>query len=361
MKQLRPLVAAVSAVLFVAGTMSISLWGSEPDLHAIPEVTEHSDAVHDVETPAMGSGDGALLLVSVPTTPVVDQLPTADTEAEAPGEDTTVLNVPSAIPTETLDLVDVDGGKLLAQPVRGRFTSRFGMRFHPVLRVWKPHTGLDFAAPCGAPVGASAPGTVIGTGWAGGNGVQVKIDHGRIAGHHVVTTYNHLSSVAVTVGQRVTTHQGVGRVGNTGYSTGCHLHFEVIVDGTFQNPEAWLNGVPAVDASFAATPSTLPTPASTAPKGSSTTPAPVTSTKPAPPGPAPSTSAPRTSSQSGSASPSAPATSRTPSPSPSVSESATKPSAEPSTGPGDSARPSQGRETGDATPSGHGTNGTTSR
>ncbi|MDO5067834.1 MAG: M23 family metallopeptidase [Propionibacteriaceae bacterium] len=335
LKQFRPLVAAVSAVLFIAGAMSIALWGTEPGLRAVPEVAAQpaERSSRSQERAPMGSGDGALLMVAAPTMAAVDQLPIAPDQAEAPGEDTTVLNVPSAIPTEVLDQVDADGGKLLSQPVRGRITSRFGMRFHPVLHVWKLHTGLDFAAPCGAPVGASAPGRVTRTGWAGGNGVQVRVDHGQIAGHHVVTTYNHLSSVAVTVGQQVTTHQGVGRIGNTGYSTGCHLHFEVIVDGKFQNPESWLNGVPAVDASFAAPPSTLPVPASSAPKAP-VSPSASASTKPAPsPSVSSSPSARPTQRSSAPRTPTptpGPSASRTPSPTPSPSRSEQEPSPAPS-------------------------------
>ncbi|MDO5677223.1 MAG: peptidoglycan DD-metalloendopeptidase family protein, partial [Propionibacteriaceae bacterium] len=154
---------------------------------------------------------------------------------------------PATIATSTVEAVGkVEAGALLSMPVKGRATSKFGMRFHPVIRVYKLHTGHDWAAPCGTPVGAAAPGTVVQTGWAGGNGVQVKIDHGMLKGHRVVTTYNHLSSIGVKVGQKVTALQGVGRVGNTGYSTGCHLHFEVIVNGQFTDPIPWLNGEPTV-------------------------------------------------------------------------------------------------------------------
>ena len=152
---------------------------------------------------------------------------------------------PATIATASVEAVEAVEGKKgahLAQPVKGRSTSRFGMRFHPVLRVYKLHTGHDWAAPCGTPVGAAAAGTVVRTGWAGGNGVQVKIDHGTINGYRVVTTYNHLSSIGVKVGQQVDSLQGVGRVGNTGYSTGCHLHFELIVNGQFTDPIPWLNG-----------------------------------------------------------------------------------------------------------------------
>ena len=134
--------------------------------------------------------------------------------------------------------VGAETGRLLTMPVNGRSTSRFGMRFHPVLRVWKLHTGHDWAAPCGAPVGAAATGVVTRAGWAGGNGIQVRIDHGQIAGRHVVTTYNHLSAIGVRVGQEVVTGQGVGRIGTTGYSTGCHLHLMVWLNGKVVNPMA---------------------------------------------------------------------------------------------------------------------------
>lgn len=152
-----------------------------------------------------------------------------------------------SIGKETLRPVGVaDADALLTRPVIGRKSSPFGIRLHPVLGIWKLHTGLDWAAPCGTPVGAAAQGTVVRVGWAGGNGVQVKVDHGVLKGHRIVTTYNHLSSVAVQVGDSVAALDGVGRVGSTGYSTGCHLHFEVIADGQFTDPESWLNGNPVV-------------------------------------------------------------------------------------------------------------------
>ncbi|MDO5735323.1 MAG: M23 family metallopeptidase, partial [Propionibacteriaceae bacterium] len=226
-----------------------------------------------------------LLPVARTSTTVTEQSSALE---EAPGEDTNVLTVPSSVPTAAIPSVKPGTGTLLSMPVQGRKTSRFGMRFHPIRHVWKLHSGLDLAAPCGTPVGAAAPGTVTRTGWAGGNGIQVKIDHGMIGGHRVVTTYNHLSAIGVNVGQTVTAHQGVGRVGSTGYSTGCHLHFEVIADGNFTNPEPWLSGSTVV-VDTTGMGYKQPPPGSTAPLPS----APVASPSPsASPVPSPATSAP---------------------------------------------------------------------
>lgn len=98
------------------------------------------------------------------------------------------------------------------------------------------HTGLDFAAPSGTPVKAAASGTVSSTGYKGGYGNQIVINHGG----GVKTTYSHLSSIGVSPGQKVSTGDQIGKVGSTGNSTGSHLHFEVKQNGKFVDPEAWL-------------------------------------------------------------------------------------------------------------------------
>lgn len=258
----------------------------ERSTEPLPLVTETPTA--PVGRPLFGNSGPAV------ATPPSDA-PSPDDEA-APGEDTTDLTVPTSIPTETIPSVTPEPGGRLARPVNGPVTSRFGMRLHPVLKVWKLHTGIDFAADCGTPVGAAAPGTVVSTGWAGGNGVQVRVDHGVIAGHRLVTTYNHLSVVGVTTGQHVDVHQGLGRVGSTGYSTACHLHFEVIVDGEFQDPGPWLTSDPAV-VSEPATPTEVPTPidpgtSTTAPPTSGPVPLPTTTTPPTTPPSSPGTPPP---------------------------------------------------------------------
>lgn len=143
--------------------------------------------------------------------------------------------------SEDPNLVKVEGDGVFAMPVSGRPTSPFGMRLHPILGVYKLHTGQDFAAPCGTPVGAAESGVVTFVGWAGGNGYMVSVAHGSHKGfRNVVTNYGHLSTSAVKVGDKVSRHQAIGRVGNTGYSTGCHLHFEVKADDKWTDPMSWL-------------------------------------------------------------------------------------------------------------------------
>ncbi|MDO5092312.1 MAG: M23 family metallopeptidase [Propionibacteriaceae bacterium] len=285
--------AAVTAVVVVGGAMTLALLKPPPERNTepLPLVTETPTA--PVGRPLFGNSGPAV------ATPPSDA-PSPEDEV-APGEDTSDLVIPTSIPTETIPSVTAEPGGRLARPVNGPITSRFGMRFHPVLKVWKLHTGLDFAADCGTPVGAAAPGTVVSTGWAGGNGVQVRVDHGVINGHRVVTTYNHLSVVGVTTGQHVDVHQGLGRVGSTGYSTACHLHFEVIVDGDFQDPEPWLTNDPVV-VSESATPTEVPTPidpstSTTAPPTSDPVPLPTATppnTTPPTTQPPPATSTPPT-------------------------------------------------------------------
>lgn len=124
----------------------------------------------------------------------------------------------------------------LIHPARAPITSPYGMRVHPVTGVYKLHSGTDFGASCGAGVVAAAAGTVEETGYAGAYGNRITISHGTVADTDVTTTYNHLSKIDVSPGQTVAAGDRIGRVGTTGSSTGCHLHFEVLIDGQFTDP-----------------------------------------------------------------------------------------------------------------------------
>jgi murein DD-endopeptidase MepM/ murein hydrolase activator NlpD len=117
-------------------------------------------------------------------------------------------------------------------PARGVLTSGFGYRWHPIFRIRRMHTGIDIAAPRGTPVMAAASGGVLYTGWFGGYGKIVVLDHGG----GVSTLYGHLSAILVPKGRRVTRGQVIGRVGSTGYSTGPHVHFEVRINGRPVDP-----------------------------------------------------------------------------------------------------------------------------
>lgn len=115
-----------------------------------------------------------------------------------------------------------------------RITSKFGRRFHPVLKTMKLHAGVDYGAPTGTPVLAAADGKVIHAGWKGANGKLVSIKHAN----GYVTHYAHLSKIerGVKRGARVKQKQQIGRVGTTGRSTGPHLHYGMKKDGRNINP-----------------------------------------------------------------------------------------------------------------------------
>lgn len=124
------------------------------------------------------------------------------------------------------------------KPVIGEveFTSGFGVRSDPFLGRPAMHTGLDFRAAMGDPVRVTANGKVASSGWAGGYGRMVEIDHGN----GLSTRYGHLSEINVKVGDVVKIGQVIGAVGSTGRSTGPHLHYETRIDGEAVDPQKFL-------------------------------------------------------------------------------------------------------------------------
>ena len=121
-------------------------------------------------------------------------------------------------------------------PCRGEITSYFGWRTHPIFGTTKYHSGMDIAVDYGTPILAADSGTVIYSGWLGGYGYAVMIDHGS----GLVTLYAHNQSLNVYEGQYVTKGTCIAYAGSTGYSTGPHCHFEVRLHGEVTEPLNYL-------------------------------------------------------------------------------------------------------------------------
>ncbi|WP_210496094.1 M23 family metallopeptidase [Microvirga antarctica] len=139
----------------------------------------------------------------------------------------------------TIDFFDEAGRSLkkflLRKPIsEGILRSGFGSRYHPILGYSRPHTGVDWANRIGTPILAAGNGTIIKAEWDSGYGRRVELQHTN----GYVTAYSHMSGFGkgVTPGTRVKQGQVIGYLGNTGLSTGPHLHYEVIINGSFVDP-----------------------------------------------------------------------------------------------------------------------------
>jgi murein DD-endopeptidase MepM/ murein hydrolase activator NlpD len=122
-----------------------------------------------------------------------------------------------------------------SRPSAGYISSGFGYRYHPIYHRWMLHSGTDIAGQgCGAPIHAAHSGRVVYAGWNGTLGNYVQIDHGDGSS----SGYGHIISggILVRYGQWVSAGQVIARVGSTGASTGCHVHFIIRVHGQLTNP-----------------------------------------------------------------------------------------------------------------------------
>jgi hypothetical protein len=145
--------------------------------------------------------------------------------------------------TDVIDLAKAKGEMLACipsiKPVRSDKLARsvnglsgFGYRIHPIYKVRKMHSGIDFTAPRGTPIQATGNGTIVKAGRGSGYGNRVVIDHG----YGYETLYAHMNRIDVKVGQKVTRGEVIGLVGSTGASTAPHCHYEVKVKGKKVNP-----------------------------------------------------------------------------------------------------------------------------
>lgn len=139
------------------------------------------------------------------------------------------------------ELGKLPGDLQLMHPVKTRrISSPYGWRANPTGAGNQIHIGQDYPISCGSPVYASEDGTVSVSAWAGHSGMRVTIDHGS----NVQTGYSHNSKLIAKVGQSVKQGELIALAGTTGNSTGCHVHFEVIIDGRWHDPRNYLPLIP---------------------------------------------------------------------------------------------------------------------
>ncbi|MFZ5822772.1 MAG: peptidoglycan DD-metalloendopeptidase family protein [Bacillota bacterium] len=225
---------------------STILWSndlSESDLLQIDQelkIPAVDGAVYIVE-----SGDTLWEIASnygVDFTEIVEANPDVDAEALQPGQ---VLLVPGGEPVYqrlSTTVASRSGesraaaGSFGRWPLSGPVTDWFGWRTHPVYGTRHYHDGMDIGVPIGTPVVSVARGRVSYVGYLGGYGLTVKVEHGD----GLVTLYAHLSEAHVSVGQSVGGGEQIALSGNTGTSTGPHLHFSVFVGGSPVDPSGWL-------------------------------------------------------------------------------------------------------------------------
>lgn len=130
-------------------------------------------------------------------------------------------------------------GGYLVRPVDGVVTSPYGFRTHPIYGYWSLHDGIDFGAACGQPLRAAATGVVTSAYYSSVYGQRLFVRAGVAGGKSLTLIYNHAAGYLVSPGDRVQRGQVIGSVGDTGWSTGCHLHFTVLANGTASDPASW--------------------------------------------------------------------------------------------------------------------------
>ena len=138
-------------------------------------------------------------------------------------------------------IADVKLPALVYPLMSPRVSSKFGSRKHPIFKVSRHHSGIDLAAPYGAPIRAVRDGVVVFADPYAGYGNLVVIRHEREFSSH----YGHCETLRVTIGQKVSAGEIIATVGSTGNSTGPHLHFELRRDGKALNPEEYVPGLTA--------------------------------------------------------------------------------------------------------------------
>ncbi|MCO4254500.1 M23 family metallopeptidase [Pseudarthrobacter cellobiosi] len=209
-------IPAAHAGLIAAGTVTAA---QPAAVEAAPAIAAQAQAVITYPRTEVGTRPADLPAPAAP----------AATGAAAVTPAAAAAAPPTAVPVDS-----TLGAPLASMSI----SSPFGFRTSPITGgSGELHTGLDLVASCQTAVFSAGSGTVVEAGWSqNGGGNRIVVDHGN----GMKSTYNHLSSIEVSVGAVVAKGQRLGGAGTTGNSTGCHLHFEIVRNGVPVDPRGWL-------------------------------------------------------------------------------------------------------------------------
>lgn len=157
-----------------------------------------------------------------------------DEQSETVSQPKTTFDV-TVNENEDVELKKIELNKDVTNPVEGEVSLNFGKREHPITKEIREHNGIDIKAPEGTDVVTSITGTVTDVGFDSEKGNYIVVENGNVK-----TLYAQLASTSVKKGDKVTAKQSIGTVGKTGTATGAHLHFEVMVDGEYVDPAAYI-------------------------------------------------------------------------------------------------------------------------
>lgn len=233
-RQHLPAAATISAAVLIGAGITAAHAGTAP---AGPE--RAATAAQAIATgPAIQAPAEAALSFdrsTVATAPAPAAPATTPAAGSAAAQEPAAAAAPVAPPVPA---ATVSTARLAAPLASMSVSSPFGLRTSPITGgSGELHTGLDLAASCQTAVFAAGAGTVVEAGWSAyGGGNRIVVEHGN----GLKSTYNHLSSIETRVGAAVGAGQRLAGAGTTGNSTGCHLHFEVLLNGQTVNPQGWM-------------------------------------------------------------------------------------------------------------------------
>jgi murein DD-endopeptidase MepM/ murein hydrolase activator NlpD len=242
LSQTQPITNTLQTNVFASDVATVPLYSNK--ISAVPAQSSANASVEiPVPAPKTQLIPGKPIIQS--SQPIKIDTPSNSIKTPVTSPATTTTEVPRSRPTNSIDNTANQSSAIAIYPLANpaRITSKFGWRTHPLTGNRRFHSGIDIAAPSGAPVLASGSGIVISAGWNGGYGKAIVIQHNDTQ----QTLYGHLSEISVEPGQKIDRGTVIGLVGSTGNSTGPHLHFETRTSTT----GAWVAIDPGQDIQYA--------------------------------------------------------------------------------------------------------------